>query len=81
MNWSAEEKKWAAETAEKLKGKMSPVTERNRDKIPYTAVNGVFNDMGKDDIAWWTNGFWGGMMWQMHALTGEELYKEEAVKT
>ncbi len=81
MNWSAEEKKWAAETAEKLKGKMRAVTERNRDKIPYTAVNGVFNDMGKDDIAWWTNGFWGGMMWQMHALTGEELYKEEAVKT
>ena len=45
MNWSAEEKKWAAETAEKLKGKMRAVTERNRDKIPYTAVNGVFNDM------------------------------------
>ena len=81
MNWSAEEKQWAAGTAEKLKGKMRAVTERNRDKIPYTAVNGVFNDMGKDDIAWWTNGFWGGMMWQMHALTGEELYKEEAVKT
>lgn len=30
------------------------------------------------NISWWTNGFWGGIMWQMHALTGEERYQEIA---
>ncbi len=79
MYLNADECRWVDETLEKIKLKMAPVAERNKDKIPYTAVNGVFDDKSApSDIAWWTNGFWGGIMWQMYDLTGDPLYKEAA---
>ena len=79
MYLSQQDAAWAAETMEKIKMKMKPVTERSRGKIPYTTVDGVFDDRsGSRDISWWTNGFWGGMMWQLYALTGDELYRETA---
>ncbi|WP_235775356.1 glycoside hydrolase family 88 protein [Paenibacillus sinensis] len=42
-------------------------------------MNGVFDDMSEKDICWWTNGFWGGMMWQIYNATGDSLYKQIAV--
>ena len=55
-------------------------------KIPYTTINGTHDDRNVDNptgtetdgINWWTNGFWGGMMWLMHHETGNEKYKEIA---
>ena len=75
-----EEAKWAQETAEKIKRKERKVTERTGEKIPYTAVNGVFDDQRGDRICWWTNGFWGGMMWQLYHATQDPIYKETAEK-
>ncbi len=81
MYLSQQDSAWVSETLEKIKTKMKPVTERNRDKVPYTTVDGVFDDRsGSQEISWWTNGFWGGMMWQLYSLTGDDLYKETAVK-
>ncbi len=74
-----DEKKWALEVSEKIKRKLLITAERNRHKIPFTAPNGVFDDQS-DNINWWTNGFWGGIMWQMYHATGEELYKEIALE-
>jgi unsaturated chondroitin disaccharide hydrolase len=34
--------------------------------------------MDTDGICWWTNGFWGGMLWLMHHETGNEKYQEIA---
>lgn len=65
----AEEKVWAQQTAEKIKKKMILVAERSRDKIPYTTENGVHDDQTQKNICWWTNGFWGGMMWQLYVAT------------
>ena len=31
-------------------------------------------------ITWWTNGFWGGLMWLMYAGTEKECYKATAQK-
>lgn len=75
-----DEKKWAQETAEKIKRKMRLVAERNRHKIPYTTENGVFDDWSGDRICWWTNGFWGGIMWQLYHATKDELYREIALE-
>ena len=72
---------WAFETAEKIKEKMKTVAGRNRHKIPYTTENGVYDDWTEKNICWWTNGFWGGMMWQLYRTAGYELYKEIAVET
>ena len=44
MYLSQQDAAWAAETMEKIKMKMKPVTERSRSKIPYTTVDGVFDD-------------------------------------
>lgn len=61
---------------------MAKVTARNQGKIPYLTVNGLYeDDMAKKDIYWWTNGFWGGIMWQMYHATGEEVYYTAAVDT
>lgn len=70
-------REWAMETLLRMAEKMERVRERSAGKIPYTTEGGVHNDRS-GDIGWWTNGFWGGMMWQMSALTGEERYREIA---
>lgn len=72
---------WAKEVSEKIKKKSLVVASRSRHKIPYTTENGVFNDCSEGGaICWWTNGFYGGMMWQLYHATGEELYKEIALE-
>ena len=71
---------WAKEVAEKIKAKERVVVARSVDKIPYMTKNGIFDDMSGKQICWWTNGFWGGILWQLYHATGEELYKQEAEK-
>ena len=78
---------WADSLIEKIREKMEWVSEKNKDKIPYrTDENGDYDDRsdlsGKwntdDGLNWWTNGFWGGMMWLLYQDTGEERYAEIA---
>ncbi len=66
---------------------MQWVSEKNRDKIPYTTgADGSYDDRsdesrgwGMDDgLNWWTNGFWGGIMWLLYQDTGVERYQEIA---
>ena len=70
---------WAEDILCKLKEKMPGVTKRTINKIPYTTTDGRFDDLSESNPNWWTNGFWGGMMWQMYHATGEEIYKEAAL--
>ncbi len=78
---SDSDKAWTDSVCEKLIAKMKPVTGRNGDKIPYTAKNGVFDDWSADDkIGWWTNGFFGGIMWDMFDMTGDDTYLQVASK-
>lgn len=69
---------WINETWEKLDKKLKRVSEKSKDKIPYTTKNGVHNNMAEEDITWWTNGFWPGMMWLMYVGTGDGHYREVA---
>lgn len=78
---------WVGEALEKVREKMQWVSEKNRDKIPYTTgADGSYDDRsdesggwGPDDgLNWWTNGFWGGIMWLLYQDTGEERYREIA---
>ncbi|MCR4902346.1 MAG: glycoside hydrolase family 88 protein [Butyrivibrio sp.] len=71
---------WAKDAFENIIKKMSFVYERSKDKIPYTTINGVHDDHSVNDIGWWTNGFWGGIMWQLYIATGEECYKKTAIE-
>ena len=74
-----DERAWVLKTLKKIEDKMVPVTERNLGKIPYTTVDGKFDDKSVSDPCWWTNGFWGGEMWQLFALTGNEMFRQEAI--
>ncbi len=76
---TSEEMQWVEATLKKISDKMVPVTERNRNIIPYTTEKGRFDDKSGDDICWWTNGFWGGEMWQLYKLTGNEMFRYEAI--
>ena len=69
-----ENQAWVEETWKKIDKKLSRTAIRSRNKIPYTTKEGVHTDMAKSDIAWWTNGFWGGLMWLMYEATGNLEY-------
>lgn len=66
---------WVENTWKKIERKLSLVALRSRDKIPYTSVNGIHDNRAETNINWWTNGFWGGMMWLMYASTGNDEYR------
>ncbi|ASG79938.1 D-glucuronyl C5-epimerase family protein [Lactiplantibacillus pentosus] len=74
---------WAEETLDKVYDKtlaelqrMSPNT-----VIPYMAENGRYvENMGNKDITWWTNGFWGGLLWQLHQYHSNKLLEEAAIE-
>ena len=72
------EKEWAQSVYEKICAKMLATAERSQHKIPYTAENGVFNDLSETGPCWWTNGFWGGILWQLYHATNNELYRKMA---
>lgn len=73
--------KWVQETLERTVCKLEKVSRRSSEKIPYTTVNGIHDDKSGDkEIGWWTNGFWGGMMWQLYKLTGKDIYKNIALE-
>ncbi len=61
--------------AQKIYEKTSATALRNADKIPYSTINGRFDDQS-DNISWWTNGFWAGQLWQLYgAVGGDDLRK------
>lgn len=71
---------WAQEALEKLLPKIKKSTERNLGKIPYVAEDGVYDDQTKINIAWWTNGFFAGELWQLYHAFPEDVFRQEAEK-
>ena len=76
-----ENQQWIDEIWDKLDEKLSYTALRSYDKIPYTTCEGIHDSCTEGEkITWWTNGFWGGLMWLMYAGTGKECYKATAQK-
>lgn len=76
---SEADQKWVLATVQKITEKMKLVRERSQSKIPFQTVNGVHDDYSSPEgINWWTNGFWGGILWQLYHETGDERYAEIA---
>ncbi|MHA6484772.1 glycoside hydrolase family 88 protein [Paenibacillus sp. strain BS8-2] len=45
-------------------------------KSPHVAnEDGIYDDMRH---SWWTSGFWPGLLWLMHDVTGKESFKDAA---
>ncbi|MEG1880142.1 MAG: glycoside hydrolase family 88 protein [Oscillospiraceae bacterium] len=78
FNLTESDKKWIDDVWAKADNKLKKVAVRSREKIPYTTINGVHDNMAEKDICWWTNGFWPGLMWLMYVDTKNDVYKETA---
>ena len=79
MTTRQDDELWTSETRKKLIGKLT--SERNRvgGRIPYIAEDGRYSeDKAETDIAWWTNGFWPGMLWQLYNVTGDDSFVSPA---
>lgn len=64
-------KEWANGIANRIYRKETKVCARNTGKIPYKSDGKRWVDISERDICWWTNGFWGGLMWQLGAAYGD----------
>lgn len=77
-----ENMQWLEETLEKTMSKIEAVSKTTEGKIPYTTVNGRFDDKSVsnegNDINWWTNGFYGGILWLMYHETKDTRYADMA---
>ena len=72
--------RWAEQVREKLKNKLSAQAGRTGAQVPYFAADGRYTDKMADNVFWWTNGFWPGMLWLLYHDTGENPYRETAQK-
>lgn len=66
---------WEKEILEKIVNKVSITANRIQDSFPHISINGKFDNCSAD---WWTNGFWGGILWRMYAETKNEKFKKYA---
>ncbi len=80
-NLIRENQAWIDETFEKLNKKLEKVAVRSREKLPYTTIDGVHDSKTGEQSHWWTNGFWGGMMWLMYNETKNEEYRKTAERS
>lgn len=70
--------KWVKEIWDKIDHKLTHTAQKSFNKIPYTTINGVYNNKMEEDKAWWTNGFWPALMMLMYAGTQKQLYLDTA---
>lgn len=73
---------WAAGIVPQIREKMDWCCHKNQGKIPYTTDQaGNYVDRaadGPNGLSWWTNGFWGGILWLLYQDTGDEWYRSAA---
>lgn len=78
---SQENRKWAEEIYGLLCMKMEKECLRVKDMIPDVPEGGRYQrDKGQEDITNWTNGFWGGILWQMYHACGSQMFRVAAQK-
>lgn len=75
----SEKVKWAEDVLEKLVSKVEVECQTLAGGIPYIPENNRYEDVGKTDLSWWTNGFWGGILWQLNGAEENKLFQETAI--
>jgi len=75
---------WVAEILTKAENKISYTFDKIETLFPYTTKNGKYEssvfELPIDDICWWTNGFYPGIMWLMYLHTKDVKYKNKAIE-
>ncbi|MFI3226170.1 MAG: glycoside hydrolase family 88 protein [Clostridia bacterium] len=84
MNFEEKDVLWAKEVFAKIDKKMEKTIDRTMGTIPYLVEDGKFNDMAKDNVCFWTNSFYCGLIWIMYNQTKNEKYRiaaEDQIKS
>lgn len=70
-----------SETLKRCEKVLDATSTRIGDMIPYIPNEKKLYevDMGKKNLAWWTNGFYAGIMWEMYVLTKKDKYQKIAI--
>ncbi|MEC0227658.1 glycoside hydrolase family 88 protein [Paenibacillus alba] len=55
--------------------KMERISGRIGDSFPHVSVNGRYDD---NELDWWTNGFWPGILWMVYEETRNPAYRQIA---
>ena len=73
---------WAQATLEKLANKYerSAALATEQDIIPYQANGNRWASFSHEGDAWWTGGFWPGLMWQLYTFTKKDVFHAEAIR-
>jgi unsaturated chondroitin disaccharide hydrolase len=73
---------WAEKTFAKLarKYQTSAALAAAQDIIPYKSDGNRWEGPPSEGDAWWTGGFWPGLMWQLYGATGQDVFRAEAVR-
>ncbi len=64
-------------TWEKIETKVAGTSKKIKDSMPYTTINGKYDDW-QSNASWWTNTFWTGILWHMYRETKDESYRQYA---
>jgi len=63
------------ELKKKCINKAEKTASRVKDGIPYTTVDGKYDDWSDEKkVVWWTNSFWSGILWELYDRTKKEEY-------
>lgn len=73
-----ERQQWVDSIFEKINKKLSAVAPEMIGVLGHTTVDGKYDNMAESDKGWWTNGFYGGMMWLMYNATKNEDFRRVA---
>ncbi|MDR3335041.1 MAG: glycoside hydrolase family 88 protein [Treponema sp.] len=71
-------KQYAENVWDKIQTKISVQCDRIGVIVPYIAVDGRYSDKMADNLYWWTNGFWPGILWLLFYSAGEQKYADTA---
>lgn len=70
---------WIDDQLRRFDQKFKQELYRIENRIPHYAKEGIYTqNMAEEDITWWTNGFLGGILWQLSDYTSDKMYEERA---
>ena len=67
--------KWANEIWQNIIKKVEHTSKRISDSFPHISKDGKYDD---NDLDWWTNGFWPGLLWLIYTDTRDDGLKNIA---
>ena len=71
---------WVDDYLQRVVEKVAVEMQHLDGKTPYIPYDGRYSDVVVERGAdWWTNGFWGGLLWQVYSATQRQTFLETAI--